>query len=138
MRKIIVAFIPEKDFHLIDVRMVFLVRLTFLFHFSKYRMHPEICRFPSMHFYGDKLSNGLEMVSKSAPFHETSILGPYMFFDVTDGRENHGKGNSSQSLYNESEADMAVEIVKFLKKRYSSVSLSRTAPLLFSARPLQF
>ncbi|CAA6672122.1 unnamed protein product [Spirodela intermedia] len=87
---------------------------------EQYRMHPEICRFPSTHFYGDKLSNGLQMASKSAPFHETGILGPYMFFDVTDGRENQGRGNSSLSLYNESEADMAVKIVKFLKKRYPS------------------
>ena len=78
-------------------------------------MHPEICRFPSTHFYDSKLLNGALMPSKSTPFHQTPSLGPYMFFDVTDGRENHGKRQSTLSLYNDSEADMAVEIIKYFK-----------------------
>ncbi|MQL85608.1 hypothetical protein Taro_018140 [Colocasia esculenta] len=87
---------------------------------EQYRMHPEICRFPSTHFYEDKLLNGLQMASKLAPFHESAYLGPYMFFDVIDGRESHGKKSGSLSLYNESEADAAIEIIKIFIKRYSS------------------
>lgn len=83
----------------------------------QYRMHPEICRFPSMHFYENKLLNGAQMVSKSAPFHEHCLLGPYMFFDIVDGHECYGKNAGFQSLFNECEADAAVEILKFLKKR---------------------
>ncbi|XP_020107342.1 uncharacterized protein LOC109723385 isoform X2 [Ananas comosus] len=85
---------------------------------EQYRMHPEICRFPSMHFYENKLLNGAQMVSKSAPFHEHCLLGPYMFFDIVDGHECYGKNAGFQSLFNECEADAAVEILKFLKKRY--------------------
>lgn len=81
-------------------------------------MHPEICRFPSLHFYDRKLVNGDQMSDKSASFHATEGLGPYLFFDVVDGHELHGKNSGGLSLYNESEADAAVEILSFFKKRY--------------------
>ena len=82
-------------------------------------MHPEICRFPSLHFYDGKLKNGDQMSSKAAVFHETEGLGPYMFFDVVDGQESHGKNTGSLSLYNECEADAAVEVLRHFKKRYA-------------------
>ncbi|XP_027122644.1 uncharacterized protein [Coffea arabica] len=85
---------------------------------QQYRMHPEICRFPSLHFYDGKLKNGDQMSSKAAVFHETEGLGPYMFFDVVDGQESHGKNTGSLSLYNECEADAAVEVLRHFKKRY--------------------
>ncbi|KAL3511525.1 hypothetical protein ACH5RR_024242 [Cinchona calisaya] len=85
---------------------------------QQYRMHPEICRFPALHFYDGKLKNGDQMSSKAATFHETLSLGPYMFFDVIDGQECHGKNSGSLSLYNECEADAAVEVLRFFKKRY--------------------
>ncbi|KAL5978010.1 hypothetical protein ACLOJK_037033 [Asimina triloba] len=81
-------------------------------------MHPEICRFPSLHFYGNKLMNGDHMDCKSAPFHESMYLRPYLFFDVIDGLEHHGKNFGPFSLCNESESDAAVEVLKFFKKRY--------------------
>ncbi|KAM0959526.1 hypothetical protein ACFX15_024098 [Malus domestica] len=87
---------------------------------KQYRMHPEICLFPSLHFYEKKLLNGDHMSSKSASFHETEGLGPYVFYDVIDGREHRGKNASGLSLYNEHEADAAVELLKFFKKRYPS------------------
>ncbi|KAM0943249.1 putative DNA helicase [Dioscorea sansibarensis] len=85
---------------------------------EQYRMHPEICYFPSLHFYDNKLLNGSLMASKSASFHERANLGPYMFFDVTDGREHHGKNSGSLSVYNEPEAEAAVEILRVLRRRY--------------------
>ncbi|XP_058113518.1 uncharacterized protein LOC131256610 isoform X2 [Magnolia sinica] len=87
---------------------------------EQYRMHPEICQFPSLHFYENKLVNGNQMGSKSAPFHESVYLGPYVFFDVIDGVEQHGKNSGGLSLYNESEANAAVEVLRFFKKRYPS------------------
>ncbi|CAL9102821.1 unnamed protein product [Musa textilis] len=92
---------------------------------EQYRMHPEICRFPSMHFYENKLLNGAEMEGRSALFHENCCLRPYMFFDIVDGHEHHGKNSGSVSLYNEAEVEVAVEILKFLKKRYPSEFISR-------------
>jgi senataxin len=65
------------------------------------------------------------MSSKSAPFHQTKGLGPYAFYDIIDGREAHGKNSGAMSLCNEHEADAAVEILRFFKKRYRcSISLS--------------
>ncbi|KAI3786251.1 hypothetical protein L1987_45386 [Smallanthus sonchifolius] len=85
---------------------------------KQYRMHPEICRFPSLHFYDGNLLNGEGMSSKEKPFHKTKSLGPYLFFDIVDGQELHGK--NSGSLYNECEADAAVELVRFFRKSYPS------------------
>ncbi|KAL0799672.1 hypothetical protein Bca101_054847 [Brassica carinata] len=85
---------------------------------QQYRMHPEICRFPSMHFYDNKLLNGVDMSSKSAPFHESPYLRPYVFYDIVDGQE-HRSGDSS-SVCNEQEAEAAVQLLRFFKKRYPS------------------
>ncbi|XP_038693158.1 uncharacterized protein LOC119991046 isoform X2 [Tripterygium wilfordii] len=87
---------------------------------KQYRMHPEICRFPSFHFYDSKLLNGDQMSSKSAPFHETMGLGPYVFYDIIDGRELRGKNSGAFSLYNEHEADAVVETLRYFRKRYPS------------------
>lgn len=81
-------------------------------------MHPKICRFPSLHFYEGKLLNGSDMSGKAASFHETWCLGPYVFFDIIDGQEIRGKNAASVSLCNESEADAAVELLRFFKKWY--------------------
>lgn len=87
---------------------------------KQYRMHPEICKFPSLHFYESKLLNGDQMTSKMAPFHANKYLGPYMFFDVTDGQESHGKNSGSMSLYNDCEASVAIEVLRLFSKRYPS------------------
>ncbi|XP_022992045.1 uncharacterized protein LOC111488514 isoform X1 [Cucurbita maxima] len=81
----------------------------------QYRMHPAICHFPSQHFYDGKLLNGDRMSEKMAPFHETKGLGPYIFYDIVDGKELRSKSGGAFSLYNEHEADAAVELVKFFK-----------------------
>lgn len=92
---------------------------------QQYRMHPDISRFPSLHFYDGNLLNGTHMEDRFAPFHNIKCLGPYMFFDVNDGRERFA---GSQSLRNESEAEAATEILKFLNKRYKKCSSFSTYP----------
>ncbi|XP_074268049.1 uncharacterized protein LOC141591568 [Silene latifolia] len=87
---------------------------------EQYRMHPEISSFPSLHFYDGKLLNGVQASSKTSSFHKTLGLGPYIFYDVTDGKEHYGKNSGSSSLYNEAEADAAIEIVRFLQRRHPS------------------
>ncbi|XP_071712086.1 uncharacterized protein [Rutidosis leptorrhynchoides] len=83
---------------------------------KQYRMHPDICRFPSLHFYDGNLLNGDGMCSKDKPYHKTRGLGPYLFFDIVDGQELHGK--NSGSLYNECEVDAAVQLLTFFRKSY--------------------
>lgn len=58
------------------------------------------------------------MSSKSAPFHVNESLRPYVFYDVADGQEIRGRNSGSFSLYNECEADAAVELLKLFRKRY--------------------
>lgn len=101
-----------------ELLVVIIVSFTHKSLQCQYRMHPEICHFPSLHFYERKLLNGDQMSSKSTPFHETEGLGPYIFYDIIDGQEHCGKNSGALSLYNEHEADAAVEVVKFFKKRY--------------------
>lgn len=80
-------------------------------------MHPEISRFPSLHFYDNKLLDGAGMACKSAPYHENARLGPYMFYDIVDGHEHHGKSSASLSLYNESEVQAVIRLLKFVRSR---------------------
>lgn len=80
-------------------------------------MHPEICQFPSLHFYEGKLLNGHDAAKKSAPFHKSMFLGPYVFIDVTDGHEQRGTGLGGLSISNKAEADVVIEVLRFLKKR---------------------
>ncbi|XP_050212375.2 uncharacterized ATP-dependent helicase C29A10.10c-like [Mercurialis annua] len=88
---------------------------------KQYRMHPEISQFPSLRFYNGKLQNGENMSTKIAPFHESDGLGPYLFFDVVEGKELRGNSSGGFSLCNEQEAQAAVEHLMFFKKRYCHI-----------------
>lgn len=49
------------------------------------RMHPEISRFPSLHFYNSKLKNGGNVQQEEVytmPYHASQFFKPYTFFDV--------------------------------------------------------
>lgn len=80
-------------------------------------MHPEICLFPSVHFYESKLLNGVSMTSKEALFHKDAHFRPYVFYDIMDGYEQRGKNSNSPSLYNEAEVDAAIELVRVFSKK---------------------
>ncbi|KAF8025326.1 hypothetical protein BT93_F2232 [Corymbia citriodora subsp. variegata] len=85
---------------------------------KQYRMHPEICQFPSTYFYDGKLLNGDIIDERSASFHQTKGLGPYIFYDIIDGMETHGENSGALSLCNEREVDAAIELLRFFKRRY--------------------
>ncbi|XP_030623784.1 probable helicase senataxin [Chanos chanos] len=60
---------------------------------TQYRMHPDICEFPSKYVYGKALKTDCETAQKRCA--ERWPFQPYRVFDVTDGREN--KENESYS-----------------------------------------
>ncbi|KAM5145413.1 putative helicase senataxin [Mantella aurantiaca] len=77
----------------------------------QYRMHPDICLFPSKHFYNSilKTDRATEEVRCSSdwPFQ------PYMVFDVSDGFEIKEKESFSNPL----EIKMLVALIKLIKSK---------------------
>ncbi|OLN96534.1 Helicase SEN1 [Colletotrichum chlorophyti] len=74
----------------------------------QYRMHPEISAFPSAEFYEGKLVDGEDMSAlRRQPWHASSLLGPYRFFDVEGSQS---KGSKGRSLVNNAEIRVAAQI----------------------------
>ncbi|TDZ34209.1 Helicase SEN1 [Colletotrichum spinosum] len=74
----------------------------------QYRMHPEISLFPSIEFYEGKLVDGDDMAGlRRQPWHASSLLGPYRFFDVEGSQT---KGNKGRSLVNHAELKVAMQL----------------------------
>ena len=95
-----------KDVHLLDMQ---------------YRMHPEISKFPSREFYEGLLQDGADMGQlRLQPWHQSALLGPYRFFDVKGSQE---RGPKNQSLVNEEELKVAMQLYKRFRTDYSSVDL---------------
>uniref|UniRef100_A0A061SGN7 Senataxin n=1 Tax=Tetraselmis sp. GSL018 TaxID=582737 RepID=A0A061SGN7_9CHLO len=88
----------------------------------QYRMHPEIRHFPSDHFYEGKLQDGDCILQRAdPPFYSHSLLKPYIFFDVDQGRELRMGG---RSLSNQAEADLAAALYVSLQKTLKELEWS--------------
>ncbi|KAK3335673.1 SEN1 N terminal-domain-containing protein [Cercophora scortea] len=88
---------------------------------QQYRMHPEISLFPSREFYEGLLQDGADMAKlRLQPWHESSLLGPYRFFDVTGSQS---RGPKNQSLVNEEEIKVAMQLYNRFRTDYSGVEL---------------
>ncbi|CAA7048807.1 unnamed protein product [Microthlaspi erraticum] len=86
----------------------------------QYRMHPQIRDFPSRYFYQGRLTDS-ESVS-TAPdeiYYKDSVLKPYLFFDISHGRESHRGG--SVSYENIDEARFCVGIYMHLQRTLKSL-----------------
>ncbi len=84
---------------------------------TQYRMHPEISRWPSQHYYGGELKNhssvcapehAIKGMEKSFPF-----LGPYAFINM-NGKEQ--KGPLGRSFFNQTEVKSIALIIDYLAK----------------------
>jgi senataxin len=86
----------------------------------QYRMHPEISIMPSKLFYDKKLTDGpgLEEL-KVAKWHKDPKFGPYVFYDVLEGKEQRSE---NFSLYNSEEACVAIWLVESLVKQNCKIS----------------
>jgi senataxin len=86
----------------------------------QYRMHPEIRKFPSKHFYRDKLEDASAVTSlPPEPYHKVEFMGPYQVFDVASGREERSK---SSSLSNSEEARVAACLFMKLERMYTPLN----------------
>jgi senataxin len=95
-----------KDVHLLDMQ---------------YRMHPEISRFPSQEFYEGLLQDGGDMAKlRTQPWHRSELLGPYRFFDVRGSQE---RGPKNQSLVNEDELKVAMQLYHRFRTDYANIDL---------------
>lgn len=79
---------------------------------TQYRMHPEISLFPSTAFYDAKLLDGRGMAElRTRPWHRSTILGPYRFFDVQGTQQSAPRGHS---LINLAEIEVALGLFERL------------------------
>ncbi|XP_044162562.1 probable helicase senataxin [Bufo gargarizans] len=77
----------------------------------QYRMHPDICLFPSKHFYKQVLKT--DRATEEARCSSDWPFQPYMVFDVTDGYE----VKERESFANPQELKMVVALVKLIKSK---------------------
>ncbi|KAK0733658.1 RNA helicase-like protein [Lasiosphaeria miniovina] len=96
----------SKDVHLLD---------------QQYRMHPEISRFPSKEFYEGLLQDGADMAKmRLQKWHQSELLGPYRFFDVRGSQE---RGPRNQSLVNDEELRVAMQLYDRFRTDYNGIDL---------------
>lgn len=83
---------------------------------TQYRMHPDISLFPSQTFYDGKLLDGANMAAlRQRPWHASTLLGPYRFYDVQGQHQAAPKGHS---LINIAEINVALQLYKRLTSDY--------------------
>jgi senataxin len=89
---------------------------------TQYRMHPDISYFASRAFYDGKLRDGPDMAKiRRKPWHASTILGPYRFFDV---QGQHHTGPSGHSLVNVAEVKVALQLYERLRSDYGGYDFS--------------
>lgn len=83
---------------------------------TQYRMHPDISAFPSQAFYSGRLVDGPHMSRlRTKPWHTSTVLSPYRFFDVHGFHQNAPRGHS---LINVAEIDVALKLYNRLITDY--------------------
>ncbi|KFQ28211.1 putative helicase senataxin, partial [Merops nubicus] len=96
------------------IRSLPVVQLT-----VQYRMHPDICLFPSNYVYGRTLKTDKAVeenrCSAEWPFQ------PYLIFDVGDGREER----DNDSFSNPQEVKLVMELIRTIKEKRKDLGLRR-------------
>ncbi|KAL6493163.1 hypothetical protein OROGR_032922 [Orobanche gracilis] len=88
----------------------------------QYRMHPHIRDFPSRYFYQGRLTDSESVVNRPDEiYYKDSLLRPYIFFDISYGRESHRGG--SVSYQNTQEAQFCVRLYEHLQRTLKLMGL---------------
>ncbi|KAE8709827.1 Detected protein of confused Function [Hibiscus syriacus] len=80
----------------------------------QYRMHPQIRDFPSRYFYQGRLTDSESVANLPDEVYYKALLKPYLFYDVTHGRESHRGG--SASFQNVQEAVFCLRLYEHLQR----------------------
>ncbi|KFV64120.1 putative helicase senataxin, partial [Dryobates pubescens] len=85
----------------------------------QYRMHPDICLFPSNYVYGRTLKT--DRATEESRCSSDWPFQPYLIFDVGDGREER----DNESFCNPQEVKLVMELIKVIKARRKDLGLRR-------------
>lgn len=102
----------------------------------QYRMHPQIRDFPSRYFYQGRLSDSESVANlPDEIYYKDPLLKPYVFYDITHGRESHRGG--SVSYQNMHEAQFCLRMYEHLQKILKSLGLGKVSIGIITPYKLQ-
>ncbi|KAI4389790.1 hypothetical protein MLD38_001974 [Melastoma candidum] len=102
----------------------------------QYRMHPQIRDFPSRYFYQGRLIDSESVAGlPDESYYSDPLLRPYIFFDITHGRESHRGG--SVSYQNVHEAHFCLSIYQHLQKTLKSMGVGKVSVGIITPYKLQ-
>uniref|UniRef100_A0A8C0GUJ6 Senataxin n=1 Tax=Chelonoidis abingdonii TaxID=106734 RepID=A0A8C0GUJ6_CHEAB len=81
----------------------------------QYRMHPDICLFPSNYIYGRTLKT--DRATEENRCSSDWLFQPYLVFDVADGHEKR----DNDSFANPQEVKLVMEIMKLIKEKKNDI-----------------
>ncbi|RKP26206.1 AAA domain-containing protein, partial [Syncephalis pseudoplumigaleata] len=88
----------------------------------QYRMHPLISRFPSHIFYQGQIKDGPGMAERTqAPWHQSDLFAPFVFYNVADGREQSYGGRSFSNLR---EIEVVIGLIDRLVSQFTKVDFA--------------
>ncbi|KAD4386198.1 hypothetical protein E3N88_26367 [Mikania micrantha] len=102
----------------------------------QYRMHPQIRDFPSRHFYQGRLTDSESVTNLPDEFYyKDPLLRPYIFYDITHGRESHRGG--SVSYQNVHEAQFCLRIYEHLQRTVKKLGMPKVSVGIITPYKLQ-
>ncbi|KAF4346363.1 hypothetical protein G4B88_003394 [Cannabis sativa] len=102
----------------------------------QYRMHPQIREFPSRYFYQGRLTDSESVANlPDEVYYKDPLLKPYIFFDITHGRESHRGG--SVSYQNIPEAQICLRMYEHLHKIVKSLGVGKITVGIITPYKLQ-
>ncbi|XVF64744.1 hypothetical protein PTKIN_Ptkin09bG0191700 [Pterospermum kingtungense] len=102
----------------------------------QYRMHPQIRDFPSRYFYQGRLTDSESVANlPDEVYYKDPLLKPYLFYDITHGRESHRGG--SVSYQNVHEAVFCLRLYEYLQKTLKSLGVPKITVGIITPYKLQ-
>ncbi|MFQ6662828.1 hypothetical protein Gotur_030550 [Gossypium turneri] len=102
----------------------------------QYRMHPQIRDFPSRYFYQGRLIDSESVANlPDEVYYKDPLLKPYLFYDITHGRESHRGG--SVSYQNVHEAVFCLRLYEYLQKTLKSLGVPKITVGIITPYKLQ-